>query len=77
VLVFPGIFVALGFTLKYAELLKSYPIIEKSFRNQMEWVLFGLSILGVIILWHDFYEEKSHPVQLPLQKNITKRIRRD
>ena len=73
ILIFPGIFVAIGFILKYAELLESYPMIATWLDTKWSGVLFGLSILGVIILWHDFYEEKSHPVQLPIAKRISQK----
>jgi len=73
IFIFPGILVAIGFILKYAGLLVDYPIVETLLDTKWSGVLFGLSILGVIILWHDFYEDKSHPIQLPIAKRISQK----
>lgn len=70
ILVIPGLLVAFGLILKYSTLLNDYPDILKIFDWKIINILFGFSILSVIILWHDFYEEKSHPIQLPKVKVI-------
>ncbi len=70
ILIIPGVFVALGFIFKYAKLLEDQALITNILESKWSGVLFGLSILAVIILWYDFYEEKSHPIQLPLAKRI-------
>jgi hypothetical protein len=69
-LTIPGVFVALGFIFKYANLLEEQTLITSILESKLSGILFGLSILAVIVLWYDFYEEKSHPVQLPLTKYI-------
>lgn len=71
ILIVPGIFVALGFIFKYIELLNTQVFLLQFLDSKWSGVLFGLAILGVIILWHDFYEEKSHPIQLPIAKKIS------
>jgi hypothetical protein len=71
ILIIPGIFVAFGFIFKYVELLNTQVFLLEFLDSKWSSVLFGLAILGVIILWHDFYEEKSHPIQLPLAKRIS------
>ncbi len=71
IIIVPGIFVAVGFIFRYANLLDDSSFIVQFIDSKWSGVLFGLSILGVIILWHDFYEEKSHPVQLPIAKKIS------
>jgi len=73
IIIIPGVFVAIGFIFKYLKLLEELSFITQIIDSKWSGVLFGLSILGVIILWHDFYEEKSHPVQLPLAKKISQK----
>jgi len=73
IIIVPGVFVAMGFIFKYLNLLSQTPFIVQFIDSKWSGVLFGLSILGVIILWHDFYEEKSHPVQLPIAKKISQK----
>lgn len=70
ILIIPGIFVAIGYIFKYVGLLEDQTLIINFLTSKWSGVLFGLSILSVIILWYDFYEEKSHPVQLPIAKKI-------
>ena len=70
ILVLPGVFIALASILKYADLLDQFESITEILESKLVNVLFGISIFNVIILWHDFYEEKSHPIQLPKAKKI-------
>lgn len=70
ILVIPGLVIAFGFMLKYSTLLDSFPAIVDLLGSKFINFLFGISILSVIALWHDFYEEKSHPIQLPKIKAI-------
>lgn len=73
ILIVPGILVAFGFILKYANLLDVIPFVSQFLASKFSSFFFGLSILGVILLWHDFYEEKSHPIRLPLAKPISQK----
>ncbi|MHC1716917.1 MAG: AAA family ATPase [Candidatus Dojkabacteria bacterium] len=73
ILVLPGLVIAFGYILKYSTLLDSYPAILKIFDSSILSILFGISILSVIILWHDFFEDKSHPIQLPKVKKISQK----
>lgn len=73
ILIIPGIIVAFGFLLKYFNLLDSVPFAVTFLQSKFSSFFFGLSILGVILLWHDFYEEKSHPIRLPLAKQISQK----
>lgn len=68
--VFPGLIIAMGFLFKLAGLIDQYTWAISFLEGKWANILFGLSILGIIVLWHDFYEDKSHPIQLPKTKNI-------
>jgi ATP-dependent Clp protease ATP-binding subunit ClpA len=70
ILVIPGLVIAFGFILKYSTLLDSFPVLLILLESKLTNFFFGISIISVIALWHDFYEEKSHPIQLPKIKNI-------
>jgi len=65
-----GVFIAFGLILKYVSLLENYPAILNILSSKPISIIFGLSVLSIIILWHDFYEDKSHPIQIPKTKKI-------
>jgi ATP-dependent Clp protease ATP-binding subunit ClpA len=65
IFVIPGIVVALGYMLRLFDLFENIPLIESFLNSAVANALFGISILSVIILWHDYYKEKSHPIKLP------------
>lgn len=69
-LILPGLVIAVGFVLKYASLLDKFPKLIDILNLPIINVLFGLSMLGIIMLWYDFYSKKSHPVNLPIIKKI-------
>jgi ATP-dependent Clp protease ATP-binding subunit ClpC len=70
IFVVPGVVVALGYILRVFELFTNIPLIESFLSSPIANLLFGLAILSVIILWHDFYKEKSHPIKLPRTEMI-------
>jgi hypothetical protein len=70
ILVFPGLLIAIGLILKMSGLLETQQWAIQFLEGKWSNVFFGLSILGIILLWHDYYEDKSHPIQLPKTKNI-------
>lgn len=63
--VIPGIIVAIGYILRLLNIFDSVPLIANFLASAIADLLFGLSILSVIILWHDYYKDKSHPIRLP------------
>lgn len=68
--IIPGLIIAFGFILKYTGLLDDHPNILAILNWKIIGSITGFSILSVIVLWHDFYEDKSHPIQLPKIKDI-------
>jgi ATP-dependent Clp protease ATP-binding subunit ClpC len=72
-LIIPGLVVAFVLILKYSTLLNAFPEILELLDSSWINTLFGVSILSIIVLWHDFYEEKSHPIKLPETKNISQK----
>jgi ATP-dependent Clp protease ATP-binding subunit ClpC len=73
ILLIPGLIIAFALVLKYSTILNSFPEILSLLESDLTDLLFGISILSVIILWHDFYEDKSHPIKLPKPGKITQR----
>ena len=73
ILIIPGLVIAFALILKYSTLLNPFPEILEVLESNWINALFGISIINVIILWHDFYEDKSHPVRLPETKNISQK----
>jgi ATP-dependent Clp protease ATP-binding subunit ClpC len=65
IFVIPGVVVALGYILRMFNLFENIEIVESFLASPIANLLFGLAILSVIILWHDYYKEKSHPIRLP------------
>jgi ATP-dependent Clp protease ATP-binding subunit ClpC len=71
IFVLPGVIIAFGYILKYSTLLDDYPKLISILDYSITNAFFGISIMSVIILWHDFFEDKSHPIQLPKAKSIS------
>jgi ATP-dependent Clp protease ATP-binding subunit ClpC len=72
-LIIPGLVIAFALGLKYTTLLDTFPQILELLDSSWVNTLFGISILSVITLWHDFYEDKSHPIKLPKTKRISQK----
>lgn len=73
ILIIPGLIIAFGIILKYSTLLNQFPQIIEILDLKILNALFGISILSIITLWHDFYEDKSYPIKLPRTKNISQK----
>jgi ATP-dependent Clp protease ATP-binding subunit ClpC len=73
IFIIPGLVVALGYMLRLFGAFDKIPIVESFLASPIANLLFGLSILSVIILWHDYYKDKSHPVKLPRTEMITQK----
>jgi ATP-dependent Clp protease ATP-binding subunit ClpC len=73
ILIIPGLIIAFALGLKHTGLLNSFPKILELLDSTWVNALFGVSILNVLVLWHDFYEDKSHPVKLPKTKKISQK----
>jgi ATP-dependent Clp protease ATP-binding subunit ClpC len=71
ILIIPGLIIAFALALKYTTILDSFPQILSILESKLVDILFGVSILSVITLWHDFYEDKSHPIKLPKPGKIS------
>ncbi len=71
ILIIPGLTVAVFYILDLLNFIgdpaQLDPIIGKNVLNFSFW----LSVLGVIILWHDYYRTKSHPTRLPKAEYIS------
>jgi ATP-dependent Clp protease ATP-binding subunit ClpC len=70
VFVVPGLVVALGYMLRLFDVFANLEIIESFLSSTIADLLFGFSILSVIVLWHDYYKDKSHPIKLPKTEQI-------
>lgn len=70
-LIIPGLIVATLYILQIFNLVGEYdqfnPGISKNIINFSFW----LSVIGIIILWHDYYRTKSHPTRLPESHTIS------
>jgi ATP-dependent Clp protease ATP-binding subunit ClpA len=73
IFIIPGLIVALGYMLRLLGIFESLPIVESFLSSPIANLLFGLSILSVIILWHDYYKDKSHPTRLPRTEMISQK----
>jgi ATP-dependent Clp protease ATP-binding subunit ClpC len=71
ILLIPGLIIALGYLLRQIGLLDLIPFIKEFVSSKIADILFGISILNVLILWHDYYKDKSHPLKLPKAEKIS------
>ncbi len=67
----PGLVIALGYLLRQIGVLDKIQIVKDFISSPIADILFGLSILNVFVLWHDYYKDKSHPVRLPKAEKIS------
>lgn len=70
ILIVPGIIIAFAYVLKITTLLDSYQQILDILNLPIMNTLFGISLIGMMLLWHDFYGEKSRKSYLPLIKKF-------
>lgn len=73
ILLLPGLVIAFALIIKQLTLLDSFPVILNLLESNWVNALFGISILSVIVLWHDFYEDRSHPIRLPKTQQISQK----
>lgn len=69
-LVVPGFVIAILYILNTLQLPFIPAIITSFIDSGIASFLFGISIISVIALWHDYYHDKSHPIRLPKTQNI-------
>lgn len=70
ILLVPGLIIAAGYILKYLGLLENYPVILKIINLGITNAVFGVSIFALILLWHDFYSQRTKVIKLPKANNI-------
>lgn len=70
ILLIPGLIIAAGYVLKFLGLLENHQSILKIINLGITNAIFGISIFSLILLWHDFYSEKSKVIKLPKINNI-------
>jgi ATP-dependent Clp protease ATP-binding subunit ClpA len=70
ILIIPGLIISILYTLKAFGLFDNIDILINLLSNNLVNLTFWISILGVTILWHDYYRTKSHPVKLPIAGRI-------
>lgn len=65
IFIIPGLLVSILYLLKYIGFLKQIAFLETFIDSPAINSFFWLAFLGVIILWHDYYESKSPFTKLP------------
>ncbi len=61
-LIIPGLLISLLYALKFFNTL---PALTTLISTKLTLIAFWTSVLGVLMIWHDYYRYKSHPVELP------------
>lgn len=74
ILIIPGLAISIAYVLRFAGLFKQMAIVENTLSSGITSFFFWISVLGVIILWHDYYRTKSHPTKLPTAETISPKI---
>ena len=71
ILIIPGLIIALIYVLQLLNLIGDSGDSNTLVTNNVMNLFFWISILGIIILWHDYYRTKSHPTRLPYTEPIS------
>ncbi|MGI6443454.1 MAG: AAA family ATPase [Candidatus Dojkabacteria bacterium] len=70
ILVIPGIIVGFAYILKITTLLDTYPQVLDIINLPIMNTFFGISLIAMMLLWHDFYGDKSRRSLLPTIKRF-------
>lgn len=71
ILIIPGLIIAIIYVLQLLNLVGDSSTPETFVTNNIMNLFFWISVLGIIILWHDYYRTKSHPTRLPNAEPIS------
>lgn len=69
-LILPGLIVSVLFMFTTFRLLPEVSFITAIVGSKVASITFWLSILGVIVLWHEYYRNKSHPIKIPQSEDF-------
>ncbi len=70
-LVIPGLIIAIVYVLQLFNKIGDADRTETLVSSGITNFFFWLSVIGIIILWHDYYRTKSHPTRLPISEPIS------
>jgi len=70
ILVIPGFIISLGLIFKSVGGTNALPLLTEFLSSKTSDLIFLISMIGVIVLWHDYYKESTRKVELPSIKNI-------
>ena len=70
ILVIPGFIIAIGLIFKSVGGTDSLPQIGEFLSSKTADLIFLISMIGVTLLWHDYYKESTRKVELPSAKTI-------
>lgn len=73
-LIIPGLVISVLFLLQASNLLPDAGIIDSILSNKLTNIAFWLAVFGVIILWHDYYRTRSHPIHIPQAKKMEEKV---
>lgn len=65
IIIIPGLLISILYIAKSFGLLEDAGFLLSLVSSKFVNLTFWISVLGVTILWHDYYRTKSHPVKLP------------
>ena len=70
ILVIPGFIISIGLIFKSVGGTDALPQVAEFLSTKTADLIFLISMIGVIVLWHDYYKESTRRVQLPTVKSI-------
>ncbi|WKZ31281.1 MAG: ATP-dependent Clp protease ATP-binding subunit [Candidatus Dojkabacteria bacterium] len=73
-LVLPGLVISALFLLQASGLVGENVVLDSILTNKITNITFWVAVLGVIILWHDYYRTRSHPIRIPAAKKMEEKL---
>src|SRR5690606_26232018 len=70
ILIIPGLIVSIAYISQIFGFFGHIVTIESVLTNTILNVFFGIAVIGVIMLWHDYYSSKVQGGRLPNIENI-------
>lgn len=72
-LIVPGLLFALMYIARQFNLLEHILFLDTLSKSWIADFTFWLSMLGVLILWHDYFRKRTHPVKLPTTERFSQK----
>jgi ATP-dependent Clp protease ATP-binding subunit ClpC len=73
ILIIPGVVISLAYALKLFGVFSNIQIAENLLSSNLVNFFFWLAVVGVLVLWHDSFRNRTNPIKLPQSPAISEK----